>query len=191
VLAFLVLSVGAFQFTRKDPPPPPSKSKEKPKAKDAAESTANQPKKYPELTDLPAKDPFEIASFVSGSNPKPVPPPVAPVHPGGTAMTDPTRNGLKTLPGPDDINWKPGGSIGEVKPIEPPKPVFGYSLVGIVQGSHPMAVFDDGKGNQQLVEVGQSIGSSATVTNISGGKVRVRFNAETLVFNVGGNTNAK
>lgn len=190
VLVVLVLGIGAFQFTRQDAPPPPASTKEKAKSVDETEKTAVPTKNYPELMDLQQRDPFEIAAFVAGSNPQPTIAPIpkpAPVS--GTVITDPSKKGLDALPGPE-LPWQAGG-IGDVKPIEPPKPVFGYTLVGIVEGAHPMAVFQDEKGNQQLVEAGQSIGSSATITHISRGKVRVKFNAETLVLNVGGNPNAK
>jgi hypothetical protein len=192
VLVVLVLSVGAFQFTRKDPPPPPSTKTEKAKAKDKVAEIDEQKVKYPELMAMQPKDPFAIASFVAGSNP---PEPTPPVQPnptvGGTKVPKAAKE-FNPIP-PGDITWNPGGvkPTGEIKPEEPPKPVFGYSLVGIVEGSHPMAVFEDGKGNQRLVETGQSVGSSATVLSISRGKVRVKFNEETLVLNVGGNPNAK
>ncbi|MEI8281431.1 MAG: hypothetical protein WCG75_03400 [Armatimonadota bacterium] len=186
VLVVLILCVGAFQVMRKpDAAPAPTGPKVvKPGAE--GEKDAKPIRKYP-LDPLPVKDPFETASFVSGSVAQPPTKPkdlVVP-HP----LPDPDKkalsgalNGEGTIPNP----FEKGPT-----PLVPPKPVFGYTLIGIVNGAHPMAVFDDGKGNQQLVEVGQGIGPSATITHISRETVRVKFNAETMTFNVGGNPNAK
>ena len=185
VLVALILCVGAFQVMRKpDAAPAPSGPKVvKPGAE--GEKDVKQVRKYP-LDPLPAKDPFETAAFVAGSvapPPKPKDPVVA--HP----LPDPDKTALTGALSGDGSTHDPFEK-GDI-PLAPPKPVFGYTLIGIVNGAHPMAVFDDGKGNQQLVEVGQGIGPSATITNISRDKVRVKFNAETLTFNVGGNPNAK
>ena len=201
VLAALILGVGAFQFTRKDAPaPPPATKKETPKP--AAEDLANAPfkKKYPDLPDLTQKDPFEIAAFVSiGTKTAPTPPVAVTTPktitsgPGGTSIPGAGRRAIKRLDGNDpglDGPLPISGGAG-LKPLQPEEPVFGYTCIGIVEGAHPMAVFDDGKGNQQLVEAGQGIGPSATITHISRGTVRVKFNAKTLTFNVGGNPNAK
>lgn len=196
VLVVLVLGVGAFQFTRKDPVAAPVAKAKPDAAKDAAKVAAKvEGPKYPDLFPLPAKDPFETAAFVAGPKQPEVTPPV-PTTGLGATLSNKSKESVKDVstgqpsgsfnPGP----WQPGGETS-VKPVEPPKPVFGYTLVGIVEGAHPTAVFDDGKGNQQLVEVGQGIGQSSTVISISRGTVRVKFNAETLNFSVGGNPNAK
>ena len=187
-LVFLVLSVGAFQFTRKDEVPVATTKKKEVAPK--VEDPAMAPQKYPELFPLRAKDPFETASFVAGSKASEVKPPATMVaHP----LNDSGQKAVNKIHPTDfnpDPNWmpKPGGVIS---PVPPPKPVFGYTLIGITEGAHPIAVFDDGKGNQQLVEAGQGIGPSATIISITRGTVRVKFNAETLTFNVGGNPNAK
>ena len=197
VLALLIVGVGAFQFTRSDPPPPPAAKKDTAKVKPENEVAAVTPLLYPELGPLQSKDPFEISAFVTGSVPQQPTPTTQGTTPGGSRLSEAGKRAVKDIDyGGPTLPWQAAGITGdkgkeEVVPVTPPKPVFGYTLVGLIDGDHPMAVFDDGKGNQQLVEAGQSVGSSATVTKISGGKVRVRFNAETLVFNVGGNTNAK
>ncbi len=195
VLAFLVLSVGAFQFTRKDPPPPAASTTEKPKPIDGKDKVVVPTRNYPELLDLSPKDPFEIAEFVSGTKPVVTPtvttPSANPGTIGGTVISKNGKENLKRLPfgGPDMPMPFPDGKT--LVPLAPPEPVFEYSLVGIVEGAHPMAVFEDGKGNQRLLEAGQSVGSSATIIQISRGKVRVKFNEKTLTLNVGGNPNAK
>lgn len=185
VLAVLILAVGAFQFMKgSEPEPVASTKKDEAKPNDPAKD-AKLAKLYPELMPLAQKDPFLPASFVNNKPEQPVTPPADP------KPVKQVETGLDPLP-PD--GWViPGGDpkVEPLKPVTPPKPVFGYILVGIVEGAHPSAVFDDGKGNQQLVEVGQGIGPNATITKITRGKVHVKFNAETLVFNVGGNPNAK
>ena len=93
---------------------------------------------------------------------------------------------MDTAGGKDKVN-----GVGVPPMPVPDKPLFGYTLVGVVEGAHPAAVFDDGKGNQQLIEIGQSVGPSAKLLSIKRGIVRIKFNAETLTFNVGGNPNAK
>jgi hypothetical protein len=192
VLVVLVLSVGAFQFTRKDPPPPPAAAKESAKVKKDADKPVVPDKKYVDLLDLAPKDPFEIASFVSGPKAPVVVPPIEKTTVPGTDLNTPAKVKIEgTLLNTGGATELPPGG-GPIVPYVPPViPVFGYSLVGIVEGAHPMAVFEDGKGNQRLVEAGQSLGSTASVLSISRGKVRVKFNAETLVLNVGGNPNAK
>ena len=202
-LVALILGVGAFQITRKDAPaPPPATKKEAAKpAADKADKPAGP--KYPELLALPEKDPFEIATFVSVGSKAATTPPVTPTTPkvvstgpGGTSISGAGRRAMKRLDGNDpgiDGTLPSSGPTGPagLKPLQPEEPVFGYTCIGIVEGAHPMAVFDDGKGNQQLVEAGQGIGPSATITHISRGTVRVKFNAKTLTFNVGGNPTAK
>jgi hypothetical protein len=194
VLVVLILSVGAFQFLRKTEAPPPAPSKKEVKVtKDNEKATKAKDIKNPQFGPLNPKDPFEIAAFVAGPpDPVIVPQPVKKPDIGGTKIPEISKTHIKELPFGNDSNSNtvlpPGGGV---PPMAPPEPKFEYSLIGIVEGKHPMAVFDDGKGNQQLVEAGQSVGPSATVIAISRGKVRVQFNARTLVFNVGGNPNAK
>lgn len=194
VLATLILGVGAFQFTRGEAKAPTSEKPKKASDKGAKEGEKKLTAKYPELFPLAPKDPFTTAAFVtSGNAPTPKPTVPQPSVVPGTRLTDGQKGkitGTLVDPSIDTGAWQPGGNK-EVKPAEPPKPVFGYILVGVVDGAHPAAVFDDGKGNQQLVEVGQGVGPSSKVLSISHGVVRVQFNAETLNLNVGGNPNAK
>lgn len=185
VLVVLILGVGAFQFMRGSEPPPVATAKET-KATEVKPEKA-EPKNVG-LPPLAQKDPFQPSTFITEGTTvanDQVPPkqPVQQTHGKPKLGIDPDFQ-------LDRIKFGPAGTK-EVKPVEPPKPEFGYNLIGIIDGAHPAAVFEDGQGNQQLVEVGQGIGPSATITTISRGTVRVKFNAETLVFNVGGNPHAK
>lgn len=191
VLVAVVLSVGAFQFMRKPDAAPVASTKKSTTAdgKNAEGVAKVEGPKYPTLLPLAPKDPFEIAAFVAVGTTPPPKPLAKPT--GGTGIPAGPKGVLIDASKGSDTTSGQTGPIGLVPPMVPPKPVFGYTLIGIVNGAHPMAVFDDGKGNQQLVEIGQGIGPSATILTISRGKVRVKFNLETLEFNVGENPNAK
>jgi hypothetical protein len=188
VLAVMILGVGAFQFMNASAEPTPVATKAQDKKEDKKDDKPEGPKN-PQFRPLTRKDPFETATFAMSheeSTPTPPKDPVPPKqdHTGGSRpISLPTNN-----PG---WNFPPGGVKEDLKPEEPPKPVFGYRVVGVVEGAYPAVVFEDSKGNQQLVEIGQGIGPNATVIGINRGKVRIKFNAETLVLNVGGNPNAK
>jgi hypothetical protein len=148
VLVFLVISVGAFQFTRKEEAPVASEKKKSSaiKPEDAAKVAEL---KYPTLMPLQPKDPFETASFAAGPKMADVKIPVQPVaHP----LNGPGQKALKALPTGDfvpDPNWKPQPG-GVVTPVAPPEPVFGYTLIGITEGAHPTAVFDDVRRSSQF-----------------------------------------
>lgn len=186
VLFILILAVGAFQMMggSKEAPAPEAK---KPDTKVAAAKEGEAAAlPNPEFHPLPERDPFMPAPFMTAGTDQDktvVPPPT-------TAPVAKTASGPKLNPLPRG-DFQTGGKEPIPPMPVPDKPEFGYTLIGLVEGAHPAAVFEDAQGNQQLVEVGQGIGSSATITNISRGQVRVKFNAETLVFNVGGNPNAK
>lgn len=197
VLLVVVLGVGGFRLmdASSEPPAAPAKPKE------AKPEENVDPNKRPPLNaglpPLAQRDPFIQASFVNDGTDQPTTPPPTP---------QPDKKPVQGTHGQPKLGFDPKGTFGgdtggtlpnpntskdTIPPMPVEKPIFGYSLVGVVDGAHPAAVFDDGKGNQQLVEVGQSIGPNAKILAIYRGKVRVKFNAETLTFNVGGNPNAK
>ena len=130
------------------------------------------------------RDPFSIPADFSEKPvepPKPVAQPVqsAPVQSlgsnGGSAPFNPDISG--TLPPMG------GGGIGG-SPTMPvvTKPM--YTVKGIMLGSKPLAVFEDGDGNQKLVPVGGSIDGDTQVVAIEKGKVTVSRNGKrhTLVI---------
>lgn len=184
-LALMIVCVGAFQFMGGSPEPivaEPTKKVEK--NTDKSEDGVKKGPKNPEFaTPLGKKDPFQIAPFAFSApeEPKPPvqettkPPPLPAVGKGG---------GI-----PDYTGVLPAGGLEPA--IVPEVPKFTYRLVGVIEGKFPSAVFADANGNQRLVEIGQQVGSSATVLSISRGKVRVKFNAEVLTLSVGGNSSAK
>ena len=192
VLVVLILGVGGFQMMRGDAPAPAPVAKKTDNDKKAAKEAEVKPIPNPQFLPLPAKDPFMEAAFVTqGTADDPNLQKPAEKKPVQSTHGNPKLGFDSNAPLPkDDLLMAPGGKK-TITPIAPPKPVFEYVLTGVIQGAHAAAVFDDGKGNQQLVEVGQAIGPNATLIQISRGAVRVKFNAETLTLNVGGNPNAK
>jgi hypothetical protein len=191
VLVVLILGVGAFQMMRGGDAPPQAAPKKEEATKKASPESEITPPKNNQFHDRPAKDPFLPAGFILVGTKEDPSQQAAEKKPVQATHGNP-KLGFESdgqLP-KSDITMDPGGKKGIV-PIAPPKPIFEYVLTGVIQGAHAAAVFDDGKGNQQLVEVGQPIGPNATLIQISRGAVRVKFNAETLVLNVGGNPNAK
>lgn len=66
----------------------------------------------------------------------------------------------------------PGGGLpGPAAPAMVAKPM--YRVKGILLGSKPMAVFEDGSGNQRLVPLGGSVDGDTKVVAIEKGKVKV------------------
>lgn len=185
-LALMIVCVGAFQFMGGSPEPeaPKTEKKAEGEAKKETEAKKEAPKNPEFAHPLTKKDPFQIAPFAYQPPEEPKAPVVEHTPPLPPANTKP-RFDIDRGP---IVPFDPGG----LPNVElPAKPKFSYTLVGIVEGNVPAAVFADANGNQRLVETGQSVGSSATVLSISRGKVRVKFNAEVLTLSVGGNSSAK
>lgn len=191
VLALMIVSVGAFQFIGGAPEPPKTEEKKKPVAqkKETSEEIAKAAIKNPDFANpLPVRDPFEVSNFAFAEDP---------AEKKTDQVEDKEKPNADAKPkvqhGTADFRPKPLPGVpaaGGIIPIEPPKPKFEFSLIGIVSGNSPSAVFTDGGGNQRMVDVGQSVGEG-TVISISRNFVKVRFNNETLVLKVGGNPNAK
>ncbi len=74
-----------------------------------------------------------------------------------------------------------GGGIGSGTPVAV---VPQYAVKGIILGSKPLAVFQDGSGNQKLVSLGGSIDGDTKVVAIEKGKVTVSYKGkrQTLVI---------
>jgi hypothetical protein len=199
LLALMIVSVGAFQFMGGSPPPPPAAAKDEKAAEEEAKAKAKEAEneiKNPDFaTPLARRDPFRLAPFAQKPE-DPISKPVdqqklspLPQSVKRSTRDKAMRGGLKFPSMPD---WNsPSASKGEVGIMPPPEPKFGYSLIGIIAGANPGAVFTDAAGNQKLVEVGQGIDGDAQLISVSRDKVRVKFHAKTLVLTVGGNPSAK
>jgi len=193
VLALLMVAVGAFTFMGGGAPASPEVLTTK--AADAygdgtdpqatGEETAvgeNDPtdgiseEDRPEsgvlaLAPFEPRDPFETPSSVpkvGAVTPPPVQQPTAQMAP---IQGNPRPNNPNNAPlNPGDF----GGSIGGGNSNLPPIVVAPTFIVkGIILGAKPMAVFEDGQGNQRLVALGGSVDGDTKVVAIEQGKVTV------------------
>ena len=194
VLALMIVCIGGFQMMGGEtaPVPTPAPKKEEKKVDETfTTSVAKSEVANPEQSrPLAKRDPFAPSAFAISANEDPnAPAPVKPTanRPGGRRpIPDVLQGGSK------DIEWVPGGvNEGGVEPFAPDAPKFAYTLIGLVQGKYPAAVFADATGNQKLVEAGDAIDSSTTLIAVYGNKVKVKFHDQTLVLSVGGNPNGK
>jgi hypothetical protein len=62
-----------------------------------------------------------------------------------------------------------------------------YSVVGVIQGAKPMAVVDDGSGNQKLVAVGSSIDGDTRLIGVDSSSVSVVIRGKVHRMFMGGN----
>ncbi len=194
LLALVVVTVGAFQFMGSGPAPAPA---EKKKPLVASATPAPDAPKNPLVSNpLPPRDPFETPKELMPT-PTPTPqPPQQPQNPRTTHEGRPIRN-TEHMPVaiggqlPDAMgNGGPMGPIGPGTQAPHIEATPAYSVVGIMIGAHPVAVFADSQGNQRLVPLGGSLDADTKVTGIEKGKVTLRFRGKTLRLDLG-NPNAK
>lgn len=128
-----------------------------------------------QVKELTPRDPFQVPGDVVAMNQTPVEPTPEKHTPkpssmgGGLNPYNPTGSG-PILP--------PGG--GQLVPVSEPEPTF--RVMGVLVGAHPMAVFEDDKGNQRLVALGGSVDGDTKVTKIERGRVTVvRHGKETTL----------
>jgi len=197
-LALVLVAVGAFTFVGGGSPPPAPVAKTEPTPDDEAatgdEATGETEGTETKATDpgsqlvaqlsageLPTRDPFQPDIVAKVEPPVTEPPaqasaprqtPTVRRRPSGIGGSLPPFNpmgsggGLPPIGGPG-IGLEPGTALRS--PDDP-----GYRVKGVIQGSKPMAVLEDGNGNQKLVPVGGSVDGDTQVTGIEKGKVRVR-----------------
>lgn len=194
VLALMIVCVGAFQMmgSSSAPAPAPTEKKEEKVAEKSSTVSEDKPKlaNPDQSRPLAKRDPFAPSAFAIAANQDPnyVPPVKANTADSTHSKPIPDVLGKPKRP----IDWEVGGvKDGEIGPLEPPAPKFGYTLIGFVQGKYPAAVFADATGNQKLVEAGDPIDGSAKLIAVYGSKVKVKFHDQTLVLTVGGNPNGK
>lgn len=202
VLFLVVIGVGAFQFSSISGPTENTAVKKK--AEEEKKLEAEKIKQDEEkdgksvlnpmfAQNLPARDPFapgtlnaepSVSNTAAQQNPQPLKPSnlgpgFKPFDPGGS---------VPSLPAAGDSQ----GNIGlqQGAPIRPADSLA-YSLKGVLLGDKPAAVLQDDSGNQRLVALGDSIDGDSRVTNISQGKVTVRYKGKTVTLTVGANANEK
>jgi hypothetical protein len=178
-LGVAVLGIGAFQFAGGGSDEPAPKKEEPVKKQD--------PPKLAGLTPMPpleARDPFKpgkLPGAIEEQKPqqpeKTTPPPTSEI--GGKGF-EPMQ--LPSLGDPSQ-----GAGQGEMH-VEP---TFKYTLVGVVMGEVPAAVFADPNGNQKLVTLGTDIDGESKLVAVERGKVIVKFQKQTLTLSIGGTASAK
>jgi hypothetical protein len=188
-LGAALLGMGAFQFMGgggEEPAPAKTEAKKEDPKKDE-KLLANRV----QIPPLGAKDPFHPVQLPGGVQPED-PKPVSPQENTGSQGS--------SQPIPKDI-WGPGeGPFGPLDPnnegdpnvpTQVEKPVFGYSLIGIISGDTPAAVFADQTGNQKLITLGGEIDGDSKLISIKGNQAVVKFKDETLKLTIGGTASAK
>ena len=65
-------------------------------------------------------------------------------------------------------------------PSAPPDPVFDMTLVGVVEGARPLALFRAAGGGERLVPVGATLDGSTRLLSVGPRRARVRFHGRTL-----------
>jgi hypothetical protein len=104
---------------------------------------------------------------------------------GGTTSGSriPTMIDKGTLPSPFGI--QNNTTINPSEPIKNPNE-FGYSLVGIVEGPRPTAVFKSESGKQVMADLNGSVGGQSKVVSIKNGKVTILHNGKKITMTTGG-----
>jgi hypothetical protein len=139
------------------------------------------------LMPLPVRDPFTVPTGlddrIQAAPPAPVQQTPAPVaqssnpqppamHAGNAPLTPPMGGGLPSFGEGNDVSLPPV--------VAKPQ----YTVKGIILGTKPLAVFEDGDGNQKLVSVGGSVDGDTRVVAIDKGRVTVSYKGKqhTLVI---------
>lgn len=218
-LIVVILGVGVFQLTSGGGKPAPApKSKVTAKLDPQAEEVKTpevttfgpdgQPIEVPVqpgtetlvATNHGLRDPFDGGTLMrASSNDRGQAPKPAPIQkPMQTQTPRPSTIGGRIDPGyqPMDVNalpgpdGKPGGTSITPGDKIPLPDDFNYTLSGLITGERPAAVFRDSSGNQQLIQLGGSLGPETKVIKIGNGRVTVRHRGKTKILSVGGDAAA-
>lgn len=188
ILFLALVGVGTYQFVGSSAPP---KKNQASKANEPRQSgtveqpeTENTPNKVFALG-LTPRNPFQPGTLPNEQRPDAIEnnrivqaPPERP-----TPRVDTPYAGVKppwdpTIPG---VGLEPGGAS------TPPANEFTYTLIGLVDGPTPVAVFLTSDGAQKMVRVGEYVGQDAKVVRIQNGSVTIQANGKTITQRVGGN----
>lgn len=186
ILFLALVAVGTYQFVGSDPAPKKSNASKAEEPND--NSATGQPEGEESRTDLYAfgltpRNPFQPGTLPNEQKPSdpennnrivhaPPEPRVSTPYQGEKPPWDPT------IPG---VAMEPGG--------ESPPAVneFTYTLIGLVDGPTPVAVFLTGDGVQKMVKVGEYVGQNAKVVRIQNKAVTIQADGKTITQRVGGN----
>ena len=183
VLIFALLGMGVFQFTGSSPEPVVAKTE----APAAPEQTKHAPQTDVWLPPLAMRDPFKPGMLANGQ-----PQPEETAQPNVAPKVEPTRDIDTSFPDfPDGLPRTGGPGTGGNVPLPVEGPKFGYTLVGVMLGDTPAAVFADAQGNQKLITLGGEIDGDSKLVALHAGKAIVKFQNQTLTLTIGGTASAK
>lgn len=196
VLTAAILAIGAWQFSSalKQPERKPKSSAPAGAAAKMKQTTQQQPIADLDRIGLTRRNPFQPAPLpdmtpTTPTTSHPTPPPSNQPRSNGSgriATKIDTKLPPFQLPGdPITGTGTPDVSVDPSTVLRSPDE-FAYSLIGIVEGPRPMAVFKDDSGKQHLARVGEKISSKSKLVGIHNGKVTVQHNGKTITLTVGG-----
>ncbi|MCW5947708.1 MAG: hypothetical protein KIT74_11840 [Fimbriimonadales bacterium] len=194
-LVVVVLGIGAWQFSSSLSQPNNKKQKEvAEKAPKDEQANSDVLVADLDMIGLTRRNPFQ-PSPLADMDPRPQENPPAQQNPSSTNSSSSGRritSDINTTVPPwvfsGDPQWPAGGeaSISESAPLRPSNE-FAYTLIGVVDGPRPVAVFRGDDGGQRMVRVNESVGSNSKVVGIQNGQVKVQHNGKTITLSVGGN----
>ena len=186
VLVAALASVGAWQFIGSDNSNEKKTPKETKKITVAAHDEETDPFDEISMLFLERKDPFVPGRL----NPDPLD-----QTPSTRTVTPPPPTPQPTIrptiePGTGVPPFDPGSGNAEFSTAPPIRTSneFPYSLIGVLEGPRPVAVFQSDLGAQMMVAVNGSIGRRGKVVKISNGQVTVLHNGKKITLTVGGNS---
>lgn len=189
ILFLALVGVGTYQFVGSSPAP----KKKEAKAEQSKDSAAAQQPAEEEASDklyaygLTPRNPFQPGSLPNEQRPD------EPENQSRIVQAPPEKPAprVKTPYGGEKPPWDPTIPGVDLKPSGEPLPAvnneFTYTLIGLVDGPTPVAVFLTDDGTQKMVKVGEYVGQNAKVVRIQNGSVTIQADGKTITRRVGGN----
>jgi hypothetical protein len=194
VLIAGILGIGAWQFSSALRQPERKSKSSSSSAAAAKPQQKTQPQPIAELDriGLMKRNPFQpsaLPDMTPTTSTTTTTPPSNPPRSNGSSRIAPqidTKLPPFQLPGdPTAGTGTPGVSVDPSTVLRSPDE-FAYSLIGVLEGPRPMAVFKDDSGKQHLARVGENISAKSKLVGIQNGKVTVQHNGKTITLTVGG-----
>lgn len=187
ILSLVLLSVGIWQWrslSGQQAPPRPTNTAQPGNGQGTAASSiaTGQTLMSAPLAPFPARDPFRptVSAVVN-----------APSRVASSTNTSskPTRREITGTP-PVPPLALPAPSGLEVKRMDEPEspPVPHWTLVGVVQGPHTVAILKDSEGNRRFVRIGDTLEEGWRVRRIERGRLTLQKGKRTISVDVGGST---
>ena len=176
-LAIGVVTIGAAQFMgHRRPPAVPDPMKHVVADNDQTSAAPTTGVKNPQVADgLPERDPFQapadtLPKDVTAHISKPADAPTPFVHRGRASGSKP----FDPLPLPGSLPSSKGPGAPGTSLVPTPN----YRCVAVIQGTKPIAVFEDVTGNQKLVRLGGSLDGETKLAEVHGTSVSIEVGAK-------------